>query len=121
MSAAPWGLNATSPLIEFTQVASNIHGIGADAAVNVAGSWCLWSGDVTHDGEVMYTGTNNDRDPILVAIGGVLPTNTAGGYSTADINLDGVVKYVGPGNDRDPILVNVGGTLPTATRQAQLP
>ena len=25
---------------------------------------------------VRYTGTNNDRDPILVNIGGTVPTNT---------------------------------------------
>jgi hypothetical protein len=25
---------------------------------------------------VQYTGANNDRDPILVNIGGVIPTNT---------------------------------------------
>ena len=32
--------------------------------------------DCNLDGSVKYTGTNNDRDPILVNIGGAVPTNT---------------------------------------------
>ncbi|MBK6830352.1 MAG: hypothetical protein IPG92_06165 [Flavobacteriales bacterium] len=65
---------------------------------------------------------NNDRDPILVAIGGSAPTNVVNNvYSRLDVNLDGVIKYVGANNDRDPILTTVGGSTPTNTRTAQLP
>ena len=120
MSASAVPIAATSALVNLTQCA-NIHGNGLEAAANISGTCCLWAGDVVPDGELKYIGTNNDRDPILVAIGGVLPTNTISGYYPGDINMDGVVKYVGPNNDRDPILVNVGGTLPTATRVQQLP
>ncbi len=31
---------------------------------------------VNRDGTVKYTGQDNDRDPILQNIGGVVPTNT---------------------------------------------
>jgi hypothetical protein len=31
--------------------------------------------DVNMDGTVKYTGQDNDRDPILQNIGGVVPTN----------------------------------------------
>ena len=120
MSTTAVPITSSTPLLDLTQVA-NIHDGGLDAAVNVSGRWCLWAGDVIGDGELKYIGSNNDRDPVLVAIGGVLPTNTVGGYHAQDINLDGVVKYVGPDNDRDPILVNVGGTVPTNTRSAKLP
>ena len=68
-----------------------------------------------------YAGSGNDRDPILVRIGGVVPTAVVLGYSELDVNLDGVTKYAGPNNDRDLILVNVGGNVPTAVRQEQLP
>ncbi|MBP6574185.1 MAG: hypothetical protein KA230_07040 [Flavobacteriales bacterium] len=121
MSDTTQALHAISPLLDLTQFASGIHGIASEAAVNVSGNWCLWAGDVTHNGEIKYIGTGNDRDPILVEVGGVLPTNTVMSYSTADVNLDGTVKYVGTGNDRDPILVNIGGNLPTAVRSEQLP
>ena len=81
----------------------------------------LWAGNVVPDGSLKYAGASNDRDPILVRIGGTVPTATANGYYPEDVTLDGVVKYAGASNDRDPILVNVGGTVPTATRVQQLP
>jgi hypothetical protein len=34
-----------------------------------------WAEDVNMDGVVSYTGANNDRDPILVNIGGTEPNN----------------------------------------------
>ena len=64
---------------------------------------------------------NNDRDPILQAIGGTVPTNVVTGYSGADVNMDGDIRYTGAANDRDPILLNIGGVVPTATRPAQIP
>ncbi|MEO8066194.1 MAG: hypothetical protein ABI599_00740 [Flavobacteriales bacterium] len=95
---------------------------GSNAVVVKGGVGCLWAGDVTGNGTIAYTGANNDRDPILVAIGGNIPTSTlTGQYRQEDVNLDGVVKYAGLNNDRDPILVNIGGTTPTNTRTQQLP
>ncbi|MBL8010672.1 MAG: choice-of-anchor B family protein [Flavobacteriales bacterium] len=94
---------------------------GTAAAKDVAGVSVLWAGNALRDDRLRYTGGANDRDPILVAIGGVVPTATTSGYLGTDINLDGVVKYAGGANDRDPILVNIGGAVPTATRQEQLP
>lgn len=82
----------------------------------------LWPGNTNGDGLVKYTGANNDRDPILQAIGGVVPTNTLNGvYDQHDVNMDGTVKYTGSFNDRDPILQTIGGTVPTLTRAEQLP
>ena len=74
------------------------------------------------DGIVKYTGMNNDRDPVLVAIGGTVATNTVSGWYTGeDVNLDGVIKYTGTNNDRDIILQTIGGVIATHTRQAQSP
>ncbi|MBK8949992.1 MAG: hypothetical protein IPM68_14415 [Flavobacteriales bacterium] len=81
----------------------------------------LWTGNVKPDATLRYAGANNDRDPILVAVGGSVPTATLVGYRIEDTNLDGVVKYAGSANDRDMVLVNIGGTVPTATRAQQLP
>ena len=72
--------------------------------------------------QVKYTGSSNDRDPILVAVGSTTPNNTLSGqYSAKDVNLDGSVKYTGSNNDRDPVLVTVGSTTPNNVRSAQLP
>ncbi len=81
----------------------------------------LWAGNAVLNGQLMYVGVANDRDPILQAVGGVVPTNTATGYDGTDVNLDGVIKYTGINNDRDPILVNVGSTQPNNVLTEQIP
>ena len=76
----------------------------------------------TFDHIIKYTGSGNDRDPILVTVGSTTPNNTVSNiYSTRDVNLNAEVKYTGSGNDRDPILVNVGSTTPNNIRVQQLP
>lgn len=119
MSAAALSLSTAPVMIDFTTPATAVF--GSDARKDLGGPMGLWTGDVTRNGEIKYTGTGNDRDPVLVAVGGTLPTNTINGYHGADVNLDGIVKYTGTNNDRDPILVNIGGTVPTAVRTQQLP
>jgi hypothetical protein len=94
---------------------------GTDARKAVGSLRVLWAGDVSGDGELRYTNANNDRDPILARIGGVIPTMTVTGYHPEDVNLDGVVKYTNADNDRDIILSNIGGTIPTNVRLEQLP
>lgn len=112
-------LKPMGTMVDFT--ASGTATYGTDARKNVNGVWALWAGDVSDDGVVKYTNTANDRDPILVKIGGAIPTATVNGYWPEDVNLDGVVKYTGANNDRDPILANIGGAVPTNTRVQQLP
>ncbi|MFZ1689074.1 MAG: kelch repeat-containing protein [Flavobacteriales bacterium] len=120
MTATPVALSAAPTTVDFTNTATLTYGTGAQK--QVGSKMLMWSGDVTGNGTIAYTGAGNDRDPILTAIGGTLPTATlTGQYRVEDVNLDGVVKYVGLNNDRDPILVNVGGTTPTNTRTQQLP
>lgn len=87
-----------SPFIDFSVLATPVFGNNARKTNN--GVQTLWSGDVNFDGTIKYTGTNNDRDPVLVRIGGSVPTNTANGYYNEDVNMDGVVKYTGLVNDR---------------------
>ncbi|HEY0977396.1 MAG TPA: hypothetical protein VGE21_07990, partial [Flavobacteriales bacterium] len=87
----------------------------------VGGVRLCWAGNARRDNLLKYTGTNNDRDPILVRVGGVVPTATVNGYFLEDVNMNGQVKYTGTANDRDPILMNVGGVVPTATLSEQLP
>jgi len=81
----------------------------------------LWQGDVLSNGDVRYTGANNDRDAVLQRIGGLIPTNTVLGYYNEDVNMDGVVRYTGSNNDRDVILQTIGGTVPTAVRFDHIP
>ncbi|MEO8069015.1 MAG: YncE family protein [Flavobacteriales bacterium] len=119
MTLAPLLLRDPGTMVDFTT--ASLVTWGTEARKTMGAVTVLWSGDVNGDGVIKYTGSVNDRDPILVSIGGNIPTNTLAGYNVEDVNLDGTVKYTGTTNDRDPILVNVGGTLPTATRVEQVP
>ncbi|MEO8068761.1 MAG: fibronectin type III domain-containing protein [Flavobacteriales bacterium] len=119
MASTVFAANGTAIPADLTLPATAMF--GTDPTATVSGSRALWAGDVTGDSQVKYTGTVNDRDPILQAVGGTLPTNTVVGYGASDVNLDGVIKYTGANNDRDIILTVVGGTVPTAVRAAQLP
>ncbi|MBK9760707.1 MAG: metallophosphoesterase family protein [Flavobacteriales bacterium] len=119
MTLAPVTIGTTPVGIDFTSITTTMWGI--EATKNVSGVMALWSGDVLRDGVVQYTGLNNDRDPILVAVGSTNPNSTINGYLPTDVNMSGTVLYTGQGNDRDPILVNIGSVVPNNTRVEQLP
>ena len=119
MTSNSFALTTTSTPIDFTSTALGLN--GTEPTRTIGSVRTLWSGNVMRDAELKYTGANNDRDPILVAVGGSVPTATAVGYRLEDVNMDGTTKYTGAGNDRDPILVNVGGSVPTSVRAEQLP
>ena len=119
MTAAPVSVGQSMPLLDFSLSATPTWGTAA-RKINGATA-LLWAGNARGDGDIKYSGPNNDRDAILTAIGGTIPTSTVNGYLREDCNMDGVVKYTGPANDRDIILVNIGGTVPTNVRVQQLP
>ena len=112
-------LSSTPATVDLTLSATATYGTNARKTVGTIQA--LYAGNVVPNTQIKYTGTGNDRDPILVKVGSTTPNNTFNGYCIEDVNLDGVAKYTGSGNDRDPILVNVGSTTPNALRVQQLP
>ncbi|MBZ0207432.1 MAG: CRTAC1 family protein [Flavobacteriales bacterium] len=119
MTANNYTLNGTATSIDLRSPSTATW--GTNARKSVGSTRTLWSGEVHVDGKVKFTGAANDRDAVVVAMGGMIPTATVAGYLAADVNLDGSVKLTGPANDRDPILLNVGGTSPTVVVVEQLP
>jgi len=122
MTSAAIALGGGPTTVDFRSVATTTY--GTNARKSITGTFpaqALWAGDATSNGQVKYTGSSNDRDPLLTTVGSTTPNATVNGYSTRDVNLNGQVKYTGSANDRDPILINVGSTTPNATRSAQLP
>ena len=75
MSAAPQRLDANEAGLDFTLVSTPAYGLQAQATLSNA-RMALWCGDVNRDGTLKYVGSGNDRDPILQAIGGTLPSAT---------------------------------------------
>ena len=120
MTGVPQALSASPQTIDLRSGATACYGTTPRAQVGSV--YCLWSGDSNGNGSVKYTGTGNDRDLVLTAVGSTAPNNTLFyQYSRLDTNLDGQVKYTGSGNDRDIILTNVGSTTPNNMRTQQLP
>ncbi len=120
MTATTRALGTATTTVDFT--VSGTTTFGTNARNTVGGRMVFWPGDVDRNGVVKYAGVGNDRDPILEAIGGSVPTSTVSNmYSTTDVNMDGVFRYMGANNDRDIILQTIGGSVPTATRLQQLP
>lgn len=119
MTAAPILFSGVVPSIGFSGTSTVTYGTDARKVSGTAS--LLRTGDVSGDHRLQYTGGGNDRDLILLKVGGTSPNNIAMGYWREDVNLDGIVKYTGTGNDRDPILVNVGSTLPNSVRLEQVP
>ncbi|MBP6697558.1 MAG: S8 family serine peptidase, partial [Flavobacteriales bacterium] len=75
---------------DFTGAATNVF--GTNARKDLSGKLGMWAGDVTFNNQLKYAGSANDRDPILTAIGGAVPTNTLSGqYRMEDINMNGQV------------------------------
>jgi hypothetical protein len=119
-TAAAIALNSTPTTVDLSN--GTIPIIGGNAATKQIGvRRLLYAGDVNADGNLRYTGQGNDRDAILVGVGGLIPTTTVTGYRDEDVNMDGVVRYTGAANDRDIILVNIGGVVPTNIRPDTLP
>jgi hypothetical protein len=118
MTAAPLALSEMPTPVDLRDPATPTYGVEARKAIGDASA--LWMGNAQPDGAMKYTGMENDRDPVLVRIGG-LPTDTLQGYYPEDCTMDGTVRYTGAGNDRDPILLNIGGVVPTAVRLEQVP
>jgi hypothetical protein len=119
MTLDPVLLGPLTPVLDLTS--GEVPTFGEQAQTVIGATRCLWPGDVNGDGVVKYTNLGNDRDLILVEVGGAIPTNTSTGYSTADTNLDGIIKYAGIANDRDVILITIGGVIPSSVRPAQIP
>ena len=118
MTAASISLNGSSTAVNFTSPSTAMF--GTEARQITGDQRLLWMGNARVDSKLSYTGAGNDRDPIILRIGGD-PTEVTQGYFTEDCTMDGKVKYTGAHNDRDPILLNVGGVMPTQIRQEQIP
>ncbi|MEZ4738058.1 MAG: pre-peptidase C-terminal domain-containing protein [Flavobacteriales bacterium] len=112
-------LGPSSTAVDLTAAGTATYGTAARR--NVGGTMTMWAGNSNRNGDIKYTGSGNDRDEVLSAIGGSVATNTVTGYRIEDCNMDGLVKYAGSVNDRDIILQSIGGSISTNVVMEQLP
>jgi hypothetical protein len=121
MTASPVEMDQTEVIVDFTSPTLEVYhtaGIydGLERA-NVNGMRALWAGNDNMDGQVVFAGQDNDKDPIFNAIDQNpnnffnLQTYILPGYELGDVNLDGNSVFAGQGNDVDPIFNNIDGYL----------
>lgn len=120
MSGAQVPMNSAAAHLDLIRSSTAVYGSEARKRV-AADKWVLWSGNAHNDARVKYTGSNNDRDAILLKLGSTVPTLILPGYHVEDVNMDGKVRFTGAGNDRDHILQTIGGIDPVSFRERQLP
>jgi len=97
-------------------VTNNIYGKAKKAMIQLgglgAGKYAMIAGDVNHDGMIVYSGSGNDRAPILTRLTALTGTPSISSfypniYLNEDVTMDGVLAYSGSGNDRAIILTNL--------------
>jgi hypothetical protein len=121
MTAVPMAEVPTGTLITVDLTSAGTPCYGANARKQSGTTMLMWAGNTVLNGSLSYTGSGNDRDKILFAVGSTTPNNTLVGYRVEDVNLNGTVSYTGSANDRDLILFNIGSTTPNLVRLEQLP
>jgi hypothetical protein len=82
MTAQPIALGASQTTIDLSDPIVPLY--GTEAMHTVSGVRVHWQGNTLRDGELKYTGLDNDRDPILIRIGGTVATNVVTGYHISD-------------------------------------
>lgn len=112
-------LSTSVTTIDFSNISTTVY--GTNARKQIGSIAAMIAGDANSNRQLKYTGSGNDRDAILVGVGGTTPNVSVSTYSTLDINLDGVIKFTGSGNDRDIILTTIGSENPSNVINTQLP
>jgi len=90
---------------------NNVYGSSAAVIALDANYSGMINGDVNKDGQLKYSGPNNDRGFILQQIvtvsGSSSITSIIQGYYDEDVNLNSDVQYSGAGNDASLIIQNL--------------
>jgi hypothetical protein len=110
MTGSPLALSASTPTIDFTNMAATY---GANGQRLSAGKYMLWAGNANGDASIIMAGPNNDKNGILTTVL-TAPGNTSqnanyvvSGYAAGDLNLDGKTLAAGPNNDINLVGVTV--------------
>jgi hypothetical protein len=133
MSSASIALNeTTTTVVDFTDSAFSTFGSNAQVVL-ASGNTALWTGNTNDNGQIKFSGSNNDTNVIKDAIladpsnGFNSPTFTATGYMLIDLDLNGSGKFSGSNNDSNIIKDNVlahpsnGFNSPTFTISKTVP
>lgn len=101
------------PTLDFTDTGvTPTYGTSAQKEVET-GVMALNGGNVNSNGNVRYSGPNNDHNALLNILGGNPSAILTNVYSNGDINMDGNVRYSGPSNDHNFLISYVLNSNPS--------
>ena len=86
--------------------------------------YTMWPGDANNNKNTRYNGLSNDKDNILLSLGGTGNINGSielNVYRVEDVNMDGKIRYNNTDNDRSFILLNVGVNTPNTILNQHTP
>jgi hypothetical protein len=112
MSSNPISLNVSSTFLDFSNSSTSTFGSFAQAELDT-GRMALWTGDVNNNGQIRFSGSNNDTNVIKDEIlahplnGFHSVTYTATGYLSIDVDMNDNGKFSGSNNDSNIIKDNV--------------
>ena len=112
MSGNTYGLSAVTTAVDFRDNAFVSFGSHAQVVLG-SGDNALWAGDSKANGQVRFSGADNDtntiKDYVLSDPGNGFNsvTFTSSGYLDIDINMNGGGRFSGAGNDSNIIKDNV--------------
>ncbi|AUC83637.1 hemagglutinin protein [Lacinutrix sp. Bg11-31] len=132
MSANPIAVTEIGTAINFTENTTPTFGSNAQVAL-ANGDLALWTGDTNYNGEIRFSGSDNDSNIIKDAVlndpsnGFNSATYTSTGYLLIDLDLSGGGRFSGSNNDSNIIKDNVlqhpnnGFNSPTFTINTTVP
>lgn len=101
---------AGNNLFDFTSATDATLFGDANAFTTLNGHTAMRAGNANSNFNTRFNGSTNDRDAILLFLGGNEASTIFNVYTPADVNMDGIVRFNGSANDRDALLVNLGGS-----------
>jgi hypothetical protein len=120
MTAVAISLSDSAVTVDFTDAGLTTYGTEARVGLP-SGEMALWAGDSNANGQVVFSGANNDantiKDYILGDPANVLNfvTFSSSGYLIEDLDMNGTARFSGAGNDgniiKDNILSHLGNFL----------
>ena len=112
MSASPITLNASTTIVDFTNIGFSTYGSHAQTQLN-SGNMAVWAGDVNQSNQIIFSGANSDanviKDYVLAdpSNGFNSVTFSSLGYLWIDVDMNGFGSFSGSGNDSNIIKDNV--------------
>ncbi len=101
---------------------ANVFGPATAYATSADGRKMMYGGNANINGNVRFTGLQNDKDFILSnSLGNTSTQILSNVYHQSDLNMNKVVRFAGLANDKDFLLLNILNNSTIAVKSQSIP